>query len=486
MIEFRADFLEDKQVVYEDLVEICLEMGEAQEGLAYAERAKSRALLELLAFRLDLSLEARTEADQPIVAELVRLRQERDRLYRRWEGGDVIEERGRLTAMATGQQQVQQDVVAIEKRITDLWHKLLIHNADYARDAALWQIQLGPIQPHLAKDSLLLAYFIARGKLIAFLVTNEAIEAKPLTVSLPQIQRLLQLMWLNLRAVPKSGPNRLESLTINIQGILQQLYTHLVAPLANEIKGYEKLLVVPHGALHYLPFHALHDGDSYLLAHHEISYLPGASFLHYGRSGSTEAQGLVAFGHSYDGRLPYTNNEAQMIAEQWQGQFWLEAEATLAQVKTAAKNCRILHLATHADFRPDNPLFSGLALADGWLTTMDIFSLPLKASLVTLSACQTGRSVVGGGDELFGLMRAFLSTGAASLVLSLWAVEDRSTMRFMELFYKNLAQGLHKGAALREVQRRFGEGVLAEDADSQYQHPYFWASFYLVGDSGSL
>jgi CHAT domain-containing protein len=117
---------------------------------------------------------------------------------------------------------------------------------------------------------------------------------------------------------------------------------------------------------------------------------------------------------------------------------------------------------------------------------MDIFSLPLQASLVTLSACQTGRSVVGGGDELFGLMRAFLSTGAASLVLSLWAVEDRSTMHFMELFYKNLARGLHKGTAIREVQRRFIEGFIDEDAASHYKHPYFWAPFYLVGDSGPL
>ena len=77
---------------------------------------------------------------------------------------------------------------------------------------------------------------------------------------------------------------------------------------------------------------------------------------------------------------------------------------------------RVLHLATHADFRPDNPLFSGLALADGWLTTLDIFNLRLDASLVTLSACQTGRSVIGGGDELLGLMRSFLAAGAASLV----------------------------------------------------------------------
>ena len=486
MIEFRADFLEDKQIVYEDLVEVCLELDEAEAGLHYAERAKSRALLELLAFRLDLSLEARTEADKPLVAELVQLREERDRLYRHWEGGEVTRERGRITAMAAGQQIAQQDVLAIEKRITDLWHKLLIRNADYARDASLWQVHTESIQPYLDAETTVLAYFIAKGNLLAFQVTREAVQVKHLSVPLAQLQRLLQLMWLNLRAVPKSTPDRLKLLNVNIQGILQQLHDHLIQPCAALLAGHKNLIIVPHGPLHYLPFHALHDGTSYLLSQHTISYLPSATFLSYGRAARAETCRLAAFGHSYNGRLPYTNDEARLIATGWQGEYWLEEATTLAQVQTAAQQCHILHLATHADFRPDNPLFSGLALADGWLTTMDIFNMRVPASLVTLSACQTGRSVIGGGDELFGLMRAFLSAGAASLVLSLWAVEDRSTMRFMALFYEDLAEGYSKGEALRRVQRCFVQGAVDAETADYYQHPYFWAPFYLVGDAGPV
>jgi CHAT domain-containing protein len=120
----------------------------------------------------------------------------------------------------------------------------------------------------------------------------------------------------------------------------------------------------------------------------------------------------------------------------------------------------------------------GLALADGWLTTLDIFNWRLQASLVTLSACQTGRSVVAGGDELLGLMRAFLAAGAASLVASLWAVEDRSTALLMENFYRQLAAGAGKGAALRAAQLSLLDGA--------YVHPYYWAPFFLVGDAGPL
>jgi CHAT domain-containing protein len=178
--------------------------------------------------------------------------------------------------------------------------------------------------------------------------------------------------------------------------------------------------------------------------------------------------------------------EAQSVAEILNGQVVLEDKATLTRLREMASDCRILHLAAHGDFRPDNPLFSGLALSDGWLTTLDIFNLPLKASLVTLSACQTGRNVVGGGDELLGLMRAFLYAGAASLVLSLWAVEDRSTAQLMTTFYGKLAQGQTKGAALREAQIQFIQGQDGQDDTALYAHPYFWAPFFLVGDTGPL
>jgi CHAT domain-containing protein len=140
----------------------------------------------------------------------------------------------------------------------------------------------------------------------------------------------------------------------------------------------------------------------------------------------------------------------------------------------------MIHLACHGDFHPDNPLFSGLALQDGWLTTLEIFNWRLSASLVTLSACQTGRGVVGGGDDLAGLMRAFLSAGARTLVLSQWAVADQATALLMRNFYRALASGEEKPSALRRAMLDLLHG------DPLNQHPYFWAPFFLVGDGGRL
>jgi tetratricopeptide (TPR) repeat protein len=189
MVEFRADFLEDKGVIYEDAVQLCLQMQRPEDGLDYAERAKSRALLDLLAYRLDVGLRARREEDEPLVAELSQLRAERDRLYRRWESGEGQGQRGWATA-DDGWQQAQQDVLRIERRITELWHRLLIHNADYAQEAALWQVRTEPVQPYLDDDTLLLEYFVARGELLVFLVTAEEITVKRLPGSLNQIQQV--------------------------------------------------------------------------------------------------------------------------------------------------------------------------------------------------------------------------------------------------------------------------------------------------------
>jgi CHAT domain-containing protein len=487
MVEFRADFLEDKQVVYEDIVSLYLDMDQPRQGLEYAERAKSRALLDLLSYRLDLGIQAKGEADRPLVEELTRMRTERDRLYRRWESNQ--DPRGRGGTSSNGdQQKVQRDVLALEKQITGLWHKLLIRNADYAREAALWHVRTEPIQPYLTPETLLVEYFIARDALIVFLVTAEQVEARRLCVDLSKAQHLIQLLWLNLKAVPRSDPHRVSSLAQNVRGLLHQLYELLIAPLDDVLISFQQLIIVPHGPLHYLPFHALHDGRSFLLEGYEISYLPGASILRYCHETQPTASGMLTFGHSYDGRLPHTVDEARSIAALFDGEAFLEDKATPARLREAASDSRVIHLATHGDFRPDDPLFSGLALAGGWLTTFDIFNLRLNASLVTLSACQTGRSVVGGGDELLGLMRAFIYAGAASLVLSLWAVEDQSTAQLMETFYRGLAEGQTKGAALRRAQLRFirGKGPGDDTMAKAYAHPYFWAPFFLVGDAGRL
>jgi CHAT domain-containing protein len=150
----------------------------------------------------------------------------------------------------------------------------------------------------------------------------------------------------------------------------------------------------------------------------------------------------------------------------------LDDQATLVALRQQAPTADVLHLACHGQFRPDNPLFSSLRLADGWLTVRDAYNLDLPGGLVTLSACETGMSAVAPGDELIGLARGFLSAGASSLLVSLWTVGDESTAMLMTSFYTRLRAGDGPAAALCQAQRQ---------ALEYYPHPFFWSPFVLFG-----
>jgi CHAT domain-containing protein len=138
-----------------------------------------------------------------------------------------------------------------------------------------------------------------------------------------------------------------------------------------------------------------------------------------------------------------------------------------------------LHIAAHGQHRLDQPDLSYIQLADGQLYADDLFQHDLSYELVTLSACETGRASVSGGDELIGLGRGFLYSGAGALILSLWQVSDASTLRLMELLYQALKAGCSKAAALRSAQ-------LSLIAESPQLHPAYWGGFQLIGNSTPL
>ena len=164
------------------------------------------------------------------------------------------------------------------------------------------------------------------------------------------------------------------------------------------------------------------------------------------------------------------------------GECYLEQDATISRLYDLAPGSPIIHLATHGHSRLDAPNFSYMRLADGQLNAIDAFNLRLQGcELVTLSGCETGLALVGGGDEQLGLGRAFLVAGAASLVMSFWPVEDNVTNELMQIFYQHILGGESRVQALRAAQCS-----LLHRTSSGYTHPYFWAAFRLVGDVGPL
>ncbi|MCE7986227.1 MAG: CHAT domain-containing protein [Caldilinea sp. CFX5] len=479
MVEHRITFQSNKQVIYEEMVSLCLQLNRVEDAFYYVEQAKSRALLDLIDNRIDLRIEVRNEADRPLVEQLRQLRSERDRLYRQSYDMEQGNERGWLAKPQD--EEKQQTILRLEKEIGELWDTLLIRNADYAQDAVYHRAAPIIMQPALATDTLLLEYFTIQNRLLLFLVTGQDITVVELTVSLGQVKGLIERLHRHMQSVSRFPANQLAALEKQAQFLLQELYQCLLAPISERLAAYPKLIIVPHDALHYLPFHALYDGAEYLIERYEISYLPNAALWQRLRQES-EGNGVLAVGCSANQQLPHTVQEAQRVAQLFQGDLLLEEAATHEQICQMAADKRLLHFATHAVYDAEQPLFSGLLVDDGWLTAFDVFNLHLQADLVTLSACQTGRSVVGGGDELLGLLRAFLYAGAKSLVVSQWPVADQTTALLMHHFYANLQLPMSKSAALRLAQQAVRQtAVSAKPAAHPYTHPYFWAAFFLIG-----
>jgi CHAT domain-containing protein len=174
-----------------------------------------------------------------------------------------------------------------------------------------------------------------------------------------------------------------------------------------------------------------------------------------------------------DQRIPKVREEVDRVRGLFPHHRVLkDDEATIEAFSIAAREADYLHVAAHGIFRQDDPQFSALRLADGWLSLYDIYGLRLRAKLVSLSACQSGRSWIGGGDEMVGLVRGFLYAGASSLLVSQWPVNDSTAADLMAGFYRGLRSGEPAAAALRNAMQK----VRAE-----HPHPYHWAPFALIG-----
>jgi CHAT domain-containing protein len=470
--ELRTEFLGDKLQLFHDAIDLCIDSGELERGFSYLERAKSRALVDYLMSQPDMRVSAGTPQERELIDELRQLREQHAWFYDRLHHQPVASETERRT--------LQQAVVDRERRIVKVHESLaLIRGAE--RLEALGPRASGeqPRPPQLEDDTALVEYVFWEDRGAAFIVSSEGIRVEALAVGSRALQRALNHWQLNLESTARALQNgeSVQRLASNAAGQLTNLYRLLLEPLAPYLEHIQRLIVVPYGPAHGVPFHALFDGRNYVAERFEVWTAPSSSLLGLCSQRvrpTAVSSGALIVGHS-GGRLPAVVEEARDIAALVGGNCYVEAHATRDVVLEQAAEYGILHLAAHGEARLDNPTFAHIALADGQLTMADVFTLRLDGALVTLSACETGRAAVVGGDEVVGLSRGFLFAGASTLVQSLWRVDDRATAHLMRCFYERLHADEAPGAALRAAQRTFIE---------QGTHPYVWAPFQIVGYGG--
>jgi tetratricopeptide (TPR) repeat protein len=477
--ELRMSLVSDKVSLYEDLVLLCLERGDLTEALHYADQAKSRAFAEGLLASVDappggVDAQLVGTADARALERMRDLRNELVWLYSR-----LAEEIGTPT-----RQRLRQRVAMRESELIRLQRRLQPASRSHAVALGIAGPQLEAasalerVRRRLAPGCVVLEYFQAGDELILFVFDVRrlsAIRLGPVDSILELIDRVhFQLGKFALGDAYVQAHREVLATTTN--ALMAELYRHLIGPCADQLVDARRLIVVPHGGLHYLPFHALMDPTGTpLMERVELSYAPSAAVLAscLERPTFTGARTNRLLVGVPDAAAPQISGEVAAVRAIFGGGTVLAgADATEQAFRNAAADADVIHIASHAVFRQDNPLFSAIRLGDGWLSVYDLHNMRLRASLVTLSACETGVNNVLAGDELVGLTRGFFQAGAASVVVSLWAVNDASTARLMQRFYGHLHEGESPASAMRLAQME----SRAEDP-----HLYFWAPFTVVG-----
>jgi CHAT domain-containing protein len=468
--ELKLAFFSNKAEIYEHLVDICLRTrGNFEEIFGYIEQAKSRSLLNLMSQPARLSL-ADDSGQSDLVRSIRSLREELNWYYH-------LIEREQLQPEDNSPERIRNLERQAQDREADLMRALQeanIAEASQAGFAIPTLASLEQIRAGLAENTALVEYFFVQDRVLACVLTRHTSELAAITLQ-PRIRKLLQLLRFQLskfRLDPQYVEKFKGAMFESIQAHLHGLYQELVAPL-RPLLQHERLVFVPHGQLHHVPFHALYDGQSYLVDQFSISYAPSASVYTACQGKPANRQGCALVMGIRDDLAPAIEDEARAVSALLpNSQLLLGAEATEDALRNLGPRCRSLHIATHGYFRQDNPMFSSIRLGTSHLSVYDIYQLKLPAEIVVLSGCATGLNVVSPGDELIGLVRGFLQAGAQSLLLSLWDVQDASTRDFMLAFYRRLRPGVSRAVALQQAM---------QELRSAYPHPYYWAPFVLIG-----
>lgn len=363
----------------------------------------------------------------------------------------------------------------------------------------------------LASNQGLLMYSLTQAHLYIFVLKRDTfcVKTLPLDASLnadlEQFRKCLTEYFVTADPADNLYDVNLEKYI----DLAQSLYRKLVLPVDAILP--ERVVIIPEGKLWHLPFEALLPEAPAIRGNlrqypfwtckKAISYALSTSFLI--DTATVEASkplkdwlglapfaiqtaddGFVSRAGQHEGflPLPFSGKEINDIAGLLQGEAWLGAEASPGRFGSEAGRYRILHLATHghSDDRLGDYSYLAVSRSEKPLPAKDLYQMSLSASMVVVSACESGSGKLLRGEGIIGLVRAFTYAGARSTVASLWVAHDQSTANLMVDFYRNLLRGEPKDVALKNARLTLLKKAPAE------VHPFYWAGFRVYGSTAPL
>jgi len=511
---YKIGFSRDKLKVYEFLINLLYRINldnstkEFEKEIFYiVEKAKARAFLENLAqSKIDLGTKLNPG-----------LRKSENDISKRM--SSLIIKISELDLSESRKKELLIELEREEDKYNSLFFKIKKELSEINNIVSVEPCRVEDIQDLLTRKEVLLEYYLGESHSIMFLIT----KGEFCVFSLPARAKLEKSIKAYIKIL--SNPTK-DKFAGDLAA--KRIYKELLIPVEDYLKRpIENLIIIPDGILYYLPFETLiannqdqSKGSYYLIERFKISYAPSSSILSLilnKQSNLEFSRGLLAFGNpssnfldskeklNHNGYfetfkelylssgfvfspLPYSGKEIFKISKYFphkQRDLFLKNNAKEDVLNEIIRsNYKIIHFACHALLDEKFPFRSALILSsdkdskeDGFLQVREIYNLNLKAELVVLSACQTGRGKLEKGEGILGFPRIFFFLGARSVLLSLWNINDESTSYFMNYFYYYLSKRYNKAEALQLAKLRM--------LKSKYRHPFYWAAFILNGDFDS-
>jgi CHAT domain-containing protein/tetratricopeptide (TPR) repeat protein len=494
----RQRYFADKISAYDFLIDFLVSQKNPVEAFAYAERTKSRALLDVLQNgKVDLtkamSFEERTR-EQGLKNELVSLNAQISK-----EGAQKQPEKKRLADLLNQLERKRLEFEDFQTRLYAAHPELKIQRGEMKPISLEESAALLP-----SNKSALLEYVVTDNKAFLFVLTKDASSKISLKVYPIEIKQQ------ELAQRTESFRARLAKGDLDFPKEAQNLYNLLLKPAEAQLKDKTNLIIVPDSALWDLPFQALESApNKYLIETAAVSYAPSLTAL---REMAKKNKGkpfadatLLAFGNPTVGKetaerlkqvfmdeslvpLPEAERLVTSLGNLYganRSRIFTGPEAREEIAKTESSKYRIVQFAAHGILNDINPMYSHIVLSqkaddsneDGLLEAWEMKDLNLNAEMVVLSACETARGRFGSGEGVIGMSWSLFIAGAPTTVASQWKVESSSTTELMLEFHRQLLTG--KNISKAEALRRASLKLLKMP---QYKHPSYWAGFVMVGD----
>jgi CHAT domain-containing protein/Tfp pilus assembly protein PilF len=495
-------FFEKKIWPYQEMIKLLVAEKKWNEALTFAERAKARVLLDVLqSGRVSITKAMRPEEkarEQKLLSEMTSLNAQIIR-----EESSKQPDAPRLAGLRARLQKARLEREAFETNLYAAHPELKIQRG-----------QSQPIRPEEMRDLLpddktaLLEYALTESNVYLFVLTrnNGSVDVRAYT---------LQTNAKELAESAEAFRRSLAERNLDFRSNARALYDRLLGPAQKQLEGKTSLIIVPDAVLWGVPFQALRSPkDKYLIEDYATSYAPSLTVLREmmlrpraKKAAPANANSLLlAFGNPTVGtqtseRVRYTLMDSQLpplpeaekqvraLSELYgpaQSEVYTGAAASEDKAKAKADRFRVLQFATHAVLNDSNPMYSYVVLSqpvggaeDGLLEAWEMMNLNLNAEMVVLSACETARGRIGAGEGVIGMTWALFVAGSPVTIASQWKVESASTTELMLEFHRALRAQNARASKAQAMQA----AALKLLKSGDYQHPFYWAGFVVIGDA---